>query len=89
MTVCEERHERRGDAGAICEAVARPVDALPIKNIAQQSVLALHRVLRPSSKARRAAWHSPHAERALDQIEEGRSSCLAVDLRSDYSVQPC
>ena len=43
------------DAGAICEAVARPnMRFVPIKNIEQQSVLALHRVRQGFVKARTA-----------------------------------
>ena len=43
------------DAEAICEAVARPsMRFVPIKNIEQQSVLALHRVRQGFVKARTA-----------------------------------
>jgi transposase len=43
------------DAEAICEAVARPnMRFLPIKNIEQQSVLALHRARQGFVKARTA-----------------------------------
>jgi transposase len=43
------------DAEAICEAVTRPTLRLvPIKNVEQQSVLALHRARESSVKARTA-----------------------------------
>lgn len=45
------------DAEAICEAVAQPnMRFVPVKNVEQQAVLALHRVRQGFIKA---AWHRP------------------------------
>lgn len=55
QAVREEQQERRADAEAICETVARPsMRFVPVKNIEQQSVLALHRVRQGFVKTRTA-----------------------------------
>lgn len=76
------------DAEAICEAVGRPsMRFVPIKNIEQQSVLALHRVREAFVKARTAQanqirgllgeyrlsdWHHKLSPFWLDKIEGNR-----------------
>ena len=55
QAVREDEQERRNDAEAICEAVARPnMRFVPVKTAEQQAVLALHRARQGFVKARTA-----------------------------------